>query len=235
MGYFEAAGHWLTYLMVMAGILYVLCLTAAFMRKSWKRALQIGYTKDQLWSVVKASVSATLIPAVAVLSGLFILVPILGIPHSWWRLSIVGNTVYEIMAADMVFISSGVTDLASATAKEFILAMYVIAVGIMSGLAASPFIAEGLHKRTFEIKNKDPRWGMLSNGVFLYTVLIVFITPIFFSVSVEMLTLLTSAVITVLFKTALRKYHWTRLNEFSMAVSLILALGCSVLWTRLLT
>lgn len=234
MKYFEAAGHPLTYALVALGILYVLCLTAVFMRKSWKRALQIGYTKEQLWRVVKVSVSATFIPAAAVLAGFFALAPVLGIPHSWWRLSIVGNTVYEIMAANIVFQSNGVTDLASATAKEFVLTMYVIALGIMAGMAFSPFVAESLHRHTYTVKVKDQRWGVLSNGVFLFAVLVVFITPLFFSVSVEMLTLLTGAVISLLIKTAVRKRHLTWLNEFSLAISLILSMAFSVLWTRLL-
>jgi hypothetical protein len=235
MGYFEAAGHRLTYIAVVAGILYVLCLTWIFMRKSWKRALQIGYTKAQLWAVVKASISSTLIPAIAVLTGFFALAPLLGIPHSWWRLSIVGNTVYELMAANMVFRASGATDLSSATAKEFVLAMYVIAVGIMAGMAAAPFIAESLHRRTFAIKIRDQRWGMISSGVFMSSVLIVFIIPIFFDLSVETLTFITSVVLTLVLKAVVRKYKLTRFQEFSAAVCLLLAMAFSVLWTRLLT
>jgi hypothetical protein len=235
MSYFEAADHWMTYFMVILGILYVLGFTLVFLRKTWKRALQVGYTEAQLRSVAKASAFATLIPAIAVVIGLIVLVPILGIPHSWWRLSIVGNTVYEIMAANMVFQSSGASDLTLATAKEFILAMYVIAVGIIAGLATSPFIAESLHRRTFEIKNRDQRWGILGNGVFLSTVLIVFITPIFFTFSPEMLTFLTSALLTALFKSVIRKHRLTRFSEFSMAISLLLAMAFSVLWTYLLT
>jgi hypothetical protein len=235
MGYFEAAGHWLTYVTVILGILYVLCLTAFFLRKSWKRALQIGYAKAQLWRVVKASVSATLIPALGVVAGFFALAPILGVPHSWWRLSIVGNTVYEIMSANMVFQSAGVSDLSAATAKEFVLVMYVIAIGIMGGLGTAPFLAESLHKRAFAIKNRDQRWGILSSGVFLSTVLIVFITPVFFKISAAMLTLLTSALFAIILKTVIRKYHLKRLTEFSLLASLLLAMAFSVLWTRLLT
>jgi hypothetical protein len=49
MGYYDIAGHRLTCVVVVIGILYVLAFIAVSIRRSWKRALEIGFTREQLW------------------------------------------------------------------------------------------------------------------------------------------------------------------------------------------
>ncbi|MDR1250290.1 MAG: DUF5058 family protein [Treponema sp.] len=233
MGYYDIAGHRLTYAVVVIGILYVLAFVIISMRRAWKRALEIGFTRERLWGIVKSSVSCAFVPSTAGLAGFFTLAPLLGIPLSWWRLSIVGSTAYEIMAAEMALNTAGV-ELSSAGASEYILVMYVMAIGIVGGLILLPLFAERIHRGTIRLKQKDARWGPLGNSVFMLVVALVFVIPMIMDGGVRLLTLLTSAAVTLILALLCRRFRLSALNDFILAVAMISAMASSVFWDSLL-
>jgi hypothetical protein len=232
MGYYEIGNHWLTYIVVVVGIVYVALVVVTCLRRAWKRALAVGFTKAQLWGTVKTSASYAVVPSIAGLVGFFTLAPLLGIPLSWWRLSIVGSTAYEIMAAEMALNTAGVK-LASATAVEYILVMYVMAIGIIGGMVMLPLFAERIHIGTVKLRQADSRWGPLANSVFMLAVVLVFAIPMILSGGVRLLTLLTSMTVTLLLAFIAKKFRLTALNDFILAIAMITAMASSVLWTSL--
>jgi hypothetical protein len=191
---------------VVIGILYVLAFIVVSIRRSWKRALEIGFTRERLWGIVKSSVSCAIVPSTAGLAGFFTLAPLLGIPLSWWRLSIVGSTTYEIMAAGV--------ELSSAGAGEYILVMYVMAIGIIGGLVMLPLFAERIHQGTIRLKRKDSRWGALGNSVFMLAVALVFVIPMIMGGGVRLLMLLTSAAVTLLLAALCGRFKLSVMNDF---------------------
>jgi hypothetical protein len=233
MGYYDIAGHRLTYAVVVIGILYVLAFVIISMRRAWKRALEIGFTRERLRGIVKSSVSCAFVPSTAGLAGFFTLAPLLGIPLAWWRLSIVGSTAYEIMAAEMALNTAGV-ELSSAGASEYILVMYVMAIGIIGGLILLPLLAERIHRGTIRLKQKDARWGPLGNSVFMPAVALVFVIPMIMGGGVRLLTLLTSAAVTLVLALLCRRFRLGALNDFILAIAMISAMASSVLWDSLL-
>ena len=102
MGYFDVANSPLLYVLVTAGVLYIMGLSAVFLRKSWRRCLELGISKEKLSAVARSSAVFTIVPSVSIVIGLFTLSTVLGIPWPWYRLSVVGSVSYELMAADMV-------------------------------------------------------------------------------------------------------------------------------------
>ena len=48
MGYFDVANSPLLYVLVAAGVLYIVGLSAVFLRKSWRRCLELGISKEKL-------------------------------------------------------------------------------------------------------------------------------------------------------------------------------------------
>jgi hypothetical protein len=233
MGYYDIAGHRLTYAVVVIGILYVLAFVIISMRRAWKRALEIGFTRERLWGIVKSSVSCAFVPSTAGLAGFFTLAPLLGIPLSWWRLSIVGSTAYEIMAAEMALNTAGV-ELSSAGASEYIQVMYVMAIGIIGGLILLPLFAERIHRGTIRLKQKDARWGPLGNSVFMLAVALVFVIPMIMGGGVRLLTLLTSAAVTLVLALLCRRFRLSALNDFILAIAMISAMASSVFWDSFL-
>jgi hypothetical protein len=210
------------------------------MRKSWKRALLKGFSQEKLMNLVKLTVSTTIVPSISIVIGLFSLVALLGIPWPWWRLSVVGSLTYETMAADSAVKAAGLemSLLSQATAKEFVLVMFVMSIGIMGGMVVSPFITKPIHMGSMKMKAGDKRWATLGGSVFFMVILSVFVVPIFLnwrtSGYIQMLTFVTSAAATiVLSRIANGKLAF--LKSFILAISLILAMVSSVLWNAILT
>ena len=99
MGYFDVANSPLLYLLVAAGILYIVGLSAVFLRKSWRRCLKLGISREKLRSVARSSAVFTVVPSISIVIGLFTLSTVLGVPWPWYRLSVVGSVSYELLAA----------------------------------------------------------------------------------------------------------------------------------------
>jgi hypothetical protein len=240
MSFFDVANHQLLYVLVICGISFVAVFAVISMRKSWKRAVVKGYSRERLMSIVKLSVSATIVPSISIVIALFSLVALMGIPWPWWRLSVVGSLTYETMAADSAIKAAGLdmTRLAEASAKDFVLVMYVMSIGIMGGMFISPFITKPIHLGSMKMKQGDKRWAALGGSIFFLVIMSVFIVPIFLNFRtsgyVQMLTFAVSAVITiVLNRVTTGKLAF--LKSFVLAVSLILAMASSVLWNAILS
>ncbi|MDR1324613.1 MAG: DUF5058 family protein [Treponema sp.] len=240
MSFFEAANHWLIYVLVSIGICFVAGFSLISMRKSWKRARIKGWSNEKLMGLVKMTVSATIVPSISIVIGVFSLVALLGIPWPWWRLSVVGSLTYETMAVDMTLKAIGLelSRVSEATARDFVLVMYVMSLGIMGGMFVSPFITKSIHLGSMKMKAGDKRWSVLAGSIFFTVILAVFIVPIFLNFRtsgyIQMLTFLTSLAITiVLNRIAVGK--WVFLRNFTLAISLILAMASSVLWNAILT
>jgi hypothetical protein len=233
MNYIDASGHWTTYIASAVGIIYIAALTVVILRKSWRRALKLGFTRQQLMKIVKISIPHTLVPAVAVLVGFFTLAPVLGIPLSWLRLSVIGNTTYEIMAANTALTSAGITDAEFATGREFILIMYVMALGIMGGLVMAPLLSRRIHRGIFKTRVSDRRWSALSVSTYMMTIAVSFSVPIFFRFSVSLMTLLTGAATALALSALKRKFSIAWLDDMAYTIGVIIAMLSSILWTRL--
>jgi hypothetical protein len=200
-----------------------------------RQARKLGYTKEQLWRITRISASSALVPAITVLVGFLLLAPMLGIPLSWWRLSIVGNTIYEIMAANIALNTTGAAELGrnAASSSDFILVMYVMALGIMGGVALAPLLAKRIHRGILKIREKDWKWSSLSGSTYMTTILVVFIVPLLFEFSVAVLTLITAAVLMFVFRWLIERFRVTWLNGFAFTLSTFAAIALSTLWDRL--
>ena len=143
MNYFDVANSRLLYILVGIGLLYISGLVLVFMRKAWRRALELGITQKTILEVVKSSAVFTVIPSISVIIGLFSLSAVLGVPWSWFRLSVVGAVSYELTAAEMVsdalgFQSAGA--MAAANNYEvFGAIMFVTSICILAGMITNIF------------------------------------------------------------------------------------------------
>ena len=233
MSFYDVAESPLLYGLVIIAILFVLGFAGIFLKRSWSRALEIGITKDDLHNVVKSSLSFSLVPSIAIVIGFFSLAAMLGVPWPWYRLSVIGSVTYEIMAANMALAASGV-DLATASAENFALIMYVMSICILGGLVAAIFFAKKIQTGAIKMKNKDVRWGSVGTSSFLLSIMVVFMVPMILAGGVSLLTWLTSACVAIVLAIIIKKFnvHW--LSNFVLALSLLISMASSVLWTNLL-
>lgn len=128
MDYLKIAGSLAMWLCVVPAILVVVVQAAMFARKAYKCGLEIGMTKAQLKSAIRASAVSSIGPSLAILSGMLALLGIAGGPISWMRLSYIGNVVFESMAFNFGVTASGATAEAM-TSQAFINGVYVMITG----------------------------------------------------------------------------------------------------------
>ena len=163
MGYFDVANSPLLYVLVTAGVLYIVGLSAVFLRKSWRRCLELGISKEKLSAVARSSAVFTIVPSVSIVIGLFTLSTVLGIPWPWYRLSVVGSVSYELMAADMVADGMGYGSVGEMAAQAdhtvFGAVMFVMSICILAGIIINIFAVEKIQTGMSTLKKKAGRLG----------------------------------------------------------------------------
>lgn len=225
------------FLSVIVGLVFIVTIAILFLKKSWNRALELGYTKEMLKRVIKSSIIFTIVPSLAIVIALFSLVSVLGIPWSWFRLSVVGSLAYELMAAEMSVTGMGYSSLSQFIASGNISAistmMFVMSISILGGIIFTLFFGKKLQTGMINYQQKNDEWGTLAMSYFMLSIAVVFI-PIQVSQGPAFLaTLLTSAFIAYMHLLAIQKFGMKWLSEFVLANSLVFGMVSSVFWDKL--
>ena len=227
------------YFLVLAGLAFVFLLCVATLRQAQKRASELGLSKDEIMGVIKSSALFSIVPSFSVVVGLFSLQAVLGVPWSWFRLSVVGSVSYELIAADMAAVGAGYDSLAAlveandpSVAGTVMLAM---SLGIIGGVVGCLFLGKSIQTGMASYREKSGAWGALVMSCFVMALMAVF-TPSrsLFMGKVATLTLITSALITMAHRWVIKKYNLKWLNNFVMADALILGMISAVFWDSLL-
>lgn len=85
----------------------VLVQSLIFMKKAWQHGLSIGLSEVQLRKGLTTGLTISIMPTLPVLIVFLSLMPLLGSPLSWLRLSVVGSAHYETYAASTAMQSLG--------------------------------------------------------------------------------------------------------------------------------
>lgn len=136
----------LLYGLVGLGIAYIILFCLITLKKAYKHALELGITREKLKLVITSSAIYSVVPSISIVIGLFSLASVLGVPWSWFRLSVVGSVTYELMAADMVATGTGYESVAALNAAGDAsvvgTVMFVMSICIMGGPHCHPFIRQ---------------------------------------------------------------------------------------------
>ena len=233
MGYFDVANSPLLYVLVAAGVLYIVGLSAVFLRKSWRRCLELGISKEKLSAVARSSAVFTIVHSVSIVIGLFTLSIVLGIPWPWYRLSVVGSVSYELMAADMVADGMGYGSVGEMAAQAdhtvFGAVMFVMSICILAGIIINIFAVEKIQTGMSTLKKKRGDWGTIVNSCFFLGIVAAFTPLIFASGTVYALTFLISMGVAALCALCMGRFHLKWLGSFIMSISLIVSMAASVL------
>ncbi|MEL7647113.1 MAG: DUF5058 family protein [Sedimentibacter sp.] len=111
-------------------IVAVIIQTIVFMKKGWAEAIALGVPKEQLKKTVTASISVSILPSIPIILILFAMLPIMGVPIPWLRLTVIGSAGYEMLAASMGVAATGQKFAAGSFSKEaFGAAIWVMSIG----------------------------------------------------------------------------------------------------------
>ena len=234
MSFEEIINGSLLYTLVSVVILFVFVLAFLFAVKAWKRAIELGYTKDKLMKVISSTLVATIVPSLAIVIGLFTLAASLGNPWPWLRLSVIGSVTYELMAADMASSSMGfssLVDLSGGGIAPFINVMFVMTAGISSGMFVLLFFGKKIQTKVSDL-GKNPRsFGFVALECFMIALLATFLPSFFVDGWVVVFTFFTSTLITISLGLIVMKFKIAWLKDFILAFALVGGMASSLLWS----
>lgn len=223
------------YLFICAAVLVALVMVQSivFLRMALKRGKELNISKDKMSRAFKSGLITSVVPSIAIVAALISLVPVLGIPVSWGRLSVIGSLTYEVMAAGIGASVMGVDGLGGSgyTAEVFVSSVWVMCFGSIWAVSMVAFFLKTFKKKIAEKRNIDKKWNeVFSNAAFL-GVFSIFIAEPVVKGGISLITLISGAIIMVgmIALVKLTKVKW--LGDFALPVSMLGAMACSILFS----
>lgn len=223
------------YLFFCAAVLVTLVTVQSivFLSMALKRGKELSVSKDKMWRAFKSGLITSIVPSIAIVAALISLVPVLGIPVSWGRLSVIGSLTYEVMAAGIGASVMGVDGLGGSgyTAEAFVSSVWVMCFGSIWAVSMVAFFLKTFKKKIAEKRNIDKKWNeIFSNAAFL-GVFSIFIAEPVVKGGISLITLVSGAIIMVgmIAIVKLTKNKW--LGDFALPVSMLGAMACSILFS----
>lgn len=99
MTYTEVCNDLWMYIWVGVLLIAVIAQCIVFMKRAWNRARALGLKDNQIKKGLTTGISISIMPTIPVLIVFLSLMPLLGTPLPWLRLSIIGSAGYETYAA----------------------------------------------------------------------------------------------------------------------------------------
>lgn len=226
--------HPLLYVLAGLCVLVVVIQSIVFLKKAWKRALELGYTRDRLKKIAVTAAVFTIAPALAIGIGIITLSGTLGIPLPWLRLSVVGSIVYELSAADTAAAAVGTKLGGVLTAQQFSTIAWTMTLGIAIGIVMIP----GFCKKTTSVignaGKKDKRWAELLLNAIFFGLIATFVGQGLSGVTlnpegrVTALVLLVSALVMCVLGVCKKKFGWDWLNDYALPICMVLGMAAAI-------
>lgn len=226
--------HPVLYIFAIACIIMVSIQSIVFLIKAWRRAKELNISEEKLKKVTKSTIIFTIAPAVAVGIGLFTLVPLLGIPLPWLRLSVVGALTYELPAAEAAAKAMNIEVSSGMTARQFTTIAWTMTVGIITGLFLIPLFCKKEVTGISKVGNKDKRWYEHFSNALFYGLIATFVGQGLSGVTVsaegrvKALVLLISTLIMCLCGFLRGKFKWKWINDYALPICMVLAMAAAI-------
>ena len=231
--YLSIANH--PFVFAVCGFVLFVILIQSFLslRIAWRRGVEIGMDRKQMKAVIRSSAVFSIVPSLPIVLSLMAIAPVLGLPFSWMRLSVIGSAPYELIAAGIGAKSMGIADLGAPgyTAQVFANSMWVMTVGILTGLVLSIFTLKRYQGSMKAIGKKDGKWAAILVNALFFGMLSVFIGPPAVAGGSKLAVMLFSAAVMVGVTFLAKRMRSRSLEEFAMAFSMVCGMVFAVLLT----
>ena len=229
--------HPLLFILAGAAVLVVALQSIVFLRKAWKRAIEIGFSQEKLKKLAISAAVFSIAPAIAVGIGVITLSGALGLPLPWIRLSVVGAIMYELTAAETAASSLGTSLSGTLTATQFSTIAWTMTVGITTGLVLIPAFCEKTTNGITKIGMKDKKWGEHFTNALFFALIATFVGNGLADVTkggaglVSALVLLVSAVLMMICGLLRGKLGWKWLNDYAVPICMVLSMLAAIPFT----
>ena len=126
---------------------------------AFRAGREIGMTARQLWTAFRTGLTTSIVPAIAILLGLIVMIPKLGLPFPWMRLSVIGSVSYELMAAGIgagAVVDKGLAGNMNGIA--FANAVWAMSIGCIVNLIVVAFFTPHIMKLKDKVAGGDEGW-----------------------------------------------------------------------------
>ena len=217
-------------------VVFVLAQTLLFLAVAVRRGRAAGINGAAMRRAFRAGVTTSVIPTLPILMALIAIAPVLGLPISWMRLSVIGSAPYELMAAGIGAKTMGVSSLGGEgfTAAVFANAVWVMCIGSFWAIMIVAFFYKGIKKR-YALKSRgDSHWQEVLTGACFMGVFALFMADPLTTGGVPLATFLTAAVLMTGCIVLVVQAGFTALREFALTLSMIGGMAASILWAGVL-
>lgn len=236
--YSDVMNSGLLYVLVAVALLLVTGICVIFFRKARAKAFECGVTKEEMKAIYKNTIVLTILPSLTIVVGLFSLSAVIGVPWSWFRLSVIGSVVYELMAAEIAASALGFAELTAAfssPASIFAAVMFVMSVGMCFGIVVNAVVSKPLSVGLRKASSKGGAFSPVMNACFSIALFGVLITFYAANSMINLLVMITAAAASQLMVCIAKKTGATWLLDLNLSLCLLIGMASSVLWTNLLT
>ncbi len=229
-----SVNHPLLFILAGVAVLAVAAQSVVFLIKAWRRALQLGFSKEKLKKIAVSSAVFSIAPAVAIGIGIITLSGSLGLPLPWLRLSVVGAIVYELSAADTAATAVGAVLGEALTAQQFATIAWTMTIGITTGLFLIPTLCKKTLSGLSTIGNKDKAWGEHFINAIFFGLIATFVGTGVAGVTkggeglVKALVLVVSAIVMAVCGLLRNKLGWKWLNDYALPICMVLAMAAAI-------
>jgi hypothetical protein len=226
MKYTEIANTFWMYAFVTVIIVCVIAQCLVFMRRARSRALDLGLTGEQIKKGLVTGVSISIMPTLPVLIVFVSLIPLLGIPLPWLRLTVIGSAMYETFASSVGVKSVG-EELAvnGFSAYAWSAAAWTMAVGGCACVIWSIFATKPIATVYDRVAKFDVGFVLAVGGGCIAAVMAFASTSYGFSGKSKGTVFWASFAVSVIIMQIRRKFPQQRwLTDFNMAISMIVGM-----------
>lgn len=233
---------WWVYLVVGIIFSYVLMQSAVFLLKTRKKALSLGFTKEQINQTITSSAVFTIAPSVAILIGLVTLAKIFGPMIAGMRLGTLGALTYELPTALIVLKEFGFEAGEVLNPRVVTTALWVMTFGCIPPLLIIPLFFKKYSARINRIQDQDNSWKQIMMDALFIGMISAFVgfvvapktinNETFISI-LAILVFLTSALLIVIFGLLIKKFKWEWLKNYALPLSMIGAMAFAIIYASL--
>ncbi len=234
-GYREIANAPVLFRAVIGIVLFVMVQSLLFLIIAVKRGREAGLSGVTMKKAFRAGVTTSIIPTLPILMALIAIAPVLGLPISWLRLSVIGSAPYELMAAGIGAKSMGVGSLGGEgfTLDVFINAVWVMCAGSFWAIMIVALFYRRLKKRYSLRAAGDRRWQEILTSACFMGVFSLFMADPITSGGVPLASFAASAIFMLFFVFLIVRLGFEKLREFALTLSMIGGMVMSIIWSMI--
>lgn len=203
-----------------------------FARRAWKHGLEIGLTAQELRQPLTTGIAISVFPTIPVVITMIGLIPLLGAPLPWLRLSVIGGAAAEAMSANAGVEAVGeVLEVGGYTINGWIAAAYIMCFSQTTAIIFNVIFTKPISKLYEGGKTVDTRLPLAIGtgcllGVMGYATINFGLGAISTNGVIFGVSFLVGAVMVVLAK-KMPKQKW--MKDALMAVAMIIAMIVAVI------